>query len=120
MAITMDVTYSYNYNYLSLTEWQRRAEFPNGHYQYFLKLNNRRRRQSDEDLYLAGYYKVAVASCVGPNAILDASRILVIYSLRAVREWCREQFGYYGFYVTRYYIWFAEEDHATACRLRWC
>jgi hypothetical protein len=91
---------SFQINWRSM--WKpRRSEHPNIRrvavkseiYNVFVRLNNRRRTQSDRDFEQAGYRHVTG---------LSEERIL----------WCQQQFGQFGYWRNRitHNVWFATES----------
>ena len=78
-----------------------------GIYNHFLRLNNRRKTQSDSDFAKAGYWKY----------IID----LNYQQHHKIVKWCRLQFGNHGFYYNDLTMcwWFTEEEDAVMCKLTW-
>ena len=72
-------------------------------YRSFLRLNNRRRTQCDQDFITAGYFSVS-----GPHP-QDAV------------PWCRQQFGQHGYCLNPVWrvFWFADQAHAVEFSMVW-
>ena len=71
-------------------------------YNHFLRLNNRRRTQSDDDFRLAGYWHAS-------GTLLEVVR------------WCVQTFGESGFWLNprTNSIWFCGEDDYRLYQLTW-
>jgi hypothetical protein len=77
------------------------------HYQVFLRLNNRKKSQTEEDFAKANYY--------------SQEKFWLPKSEHSERlAWCDDQFGRYGYIQTEFRIWFENENDLIAYKLRWC
>jgi hypothetical protein len=76
-------------------------------YRHFLRVNNRKRTQSGEDLRRAGYWSASRGWFSG-HARVDA--------------WCRDQWGPHAWhrFPGDNTWWFSREDDALVFRLAWC
>jgi Major capsid protein Gp23 len=80
----------------------RRVKVKKEIYRTFLRINNRRKTQSDNDFSKAGYWQ-------GSGAFID------------VIGWCTEQFGAHGYWHNHETgtVWFATETDYTAYCMVW-
>ena len=99
----LDIIYSFDYKFVKLKDIRYHVD--KEIYSSFLRLNNRRKTQSDADFLAAGYKQVGAAINSDPTQI---------------DEWCCSQFGKHGFYRSNFNNWwFTNDADETLFRLTW-
>lgn len=83
-----------------------RIKMTNMHYKVFLRLNNRKKSQTADDLLKAKYPYMPFHFTVLDNAT-DCI------------EWCDQQFTKYGYILDKGVLWFENDNDVTLFKLRW-
>ena len=83
-----------------------RIKMTNMHYKVFLRLNNRKKSQTEDDFIKAKYHKLRL-------------RYDLLALMPDCLEWCDFQFGKCGYIQDAGTFWFENENDVTAFKLRW-